>query len=54
MLFSISKQSFPKLPRELIPMTGAISGVVTTKDKIKSNLLSGEKIRILSKSVASF
>ena len=54
MLFSISKQSFPKLPGQQMPMTGVISGVVTAKDKTKSNHLAGEKVRILSKSVVNF
>ena len=35
LLFSISKQSFSKLPGQLIPMTGVISGVTTPKDKAK-------------------
>ena len=51
MLFSISEQSFSKLPSQLIPMTEVISGVITPKDKTKSNPLSREKVRILSKSV---
>ena len=53
MLCSISKQSFPKLPGQLLPMTVVISGVVTPKDKIKSNHLAREKVRILSKSAVS-
>ena len=35
-------------------MTGVISGVVTPKDKTKSNLLARLKARIFSKSVVSF
>ena len=54
MLFSISKQSFPKLPGQQMPITGVKSGVVTPKDKIKSNPLAREKVRILSKSVVNF
>ena len=54
MLFSISKQSFTKLPGQLILMTGVISEILTPKDKIKSNPLATEKVRILSKSVVSF
>ena len=54
MLFSISKQSFPKLPGHLMPMAGVISGVVTSKDKTKSNPLGREKVRMLSKCVVSF
>ena len=53
MLFSISKQSFPTLPGQLMSMTGVISGAVTPKDKTKSNPLAREKVRILSKSVVS-
>ena len=54
MLFSISKQSFPTLPGKLMSMTGVISGVVTPKDKTKSNPLAREKVRIFSKSVVRF
>ena len=42
MLFSTSKQSFPKLPNQLMPITGVISRVVTPK----SNPLAREKARI--------
>ena len=38
-LFSISKQISPKLPSQLMPMTGVISEVVTPKGKTKSNSL---------------
>ena len=31
-LFSVSKQTFPKIKRQLMPMTEVISGVVTPKD----------------------
>ena len=54
MLFSISIQTLPKLDGQLMPMTGAISGVVTPKDKTKSNLLARQKVRTFSNSVASF
>ena len=53
MLFSTSKQSFPTLPGQLTSMTGVVSGVVTPKDKTKSNPLARGKNRILSKSVVS-
>ena len=43
MLFSISKQTFPKLPSPLTPMI--ISGVVKPTDKRKSNLLARQKVR---------
>ena len=39
MLFSISKLTPQKLPTESIFMDGVISGVVTPKDKRKSNPL---------------
>ena len=54
MFFSISKQSFPTLPGQLMFMTGVISGVVTPKDKTKSNPLAREKVSFLSISVVSF
>ena len=54
MFFSISKQSYPKLLGQLIPMTGVISEVVTHKDETKSNPLARKKVRILSKSVVAF
>ena len=53
-LFSISKDSFPRIQGQLMPMTGVISGVTTPKDKTKSNPLARLKVRIFSKSVASF
>ena len=31
-LFSISKQTFPKIQGQLMPMTEVISGVITPKD----------------------
>ena len=37
-----------------MPMTGVISGVITPKDKTKSNPLARLKVRIFSKSVVSF
>ena len=49
MLFSISK-IFPKVEGQLMPMTGVITGVVTPKDKTKSNPVAREKVRIFSKS----
>ena len=54
MLFSISKKSYPKLPGQLMPMTGDISEVVRPKDKTKSNPLAKEQVRILSKPVVNF
>ena len=54
MLFSISKQTFPKIEGHLMPMTGVISDVVTPEDKTKSNHLGSLKVRILSKSEVSF
>ena len=54
LLFSISKQSFQKLPRQLMPMTEVISWSVTPKDKTKSNPLAREKVSIFSKSAVSF
>ena len=54
MLFSISKQTFPKLQGQLMPMTQAASGVVTAKDKTKSNPVASQKVRIFSKSVTSY
>ena len=35
-------------------MTGVISGVVTPKDKARSNTLANEKVRSITKSVVSF
>ena len=35
-------------------MTGVISGVITLKDKTKSNALAIQRVRIFSKSVGSF
>ena len=55
MLYSISKQSFPKLTGQLMPITVVISEVVTPTGKTKSNPLAREKkVRILSKSVIDF
>ena len=53
MLFSILKHSFPRIQGQLMPMTGVISGVVTPKDKTKSNPLARLKVRIFTKSVNS-
>ena len=46
MLFSISKQTFPKLQGKLMPITGVTSGVVTAKDKTKSNPKSQDLLKI--------
>ena len=54
MLFNISKQTFLKLPSQIMPLSGVRSGVVTPKYKTKSNPLAGQKVRILSKSLVSF
>ena len=54
MLLSISKDSFPRIQGQLMPMTRVISGVVTPKDKTKSNPTARLKDRIFSKSVVSF
>ena len=54
MVFNISKHSFPKMHGQLMPMTRVITGVVTPKDKTKSNPLARLKVRIFSKSVLSF
>ena len=54
MLFSISKQTFPKIEANLMPMTQVTSVVVTPKVKTKSNPLARLKVRILSKSEVSF
>ena len=43
------KQISPKLPSQLMPMTGVTSGFATSKDKTKSNPLARQKVRILSK-----
>ena len=48
------KTFFPKNTRSTNAMTGVISGVVTHKDKTKSNPLARLKVRIFSKSVVSF
>ena len=53
MLFSISKQFFPKLSGQLMLMIGVITVVVTPKDKTKLYPLAREKGRILSKSLVS-
>ena len=37
-----------------MPMTGVLSGVVTPKDKAKSNPLARGIVRIFSKSVVNF
>ena len=54
MLFSISKHSFPNIQGQLMPMTEVISGLVTPKDKTKSNPLAKLDVRIFSKSLVSF
>ena len=35
-------------------MTGVISGVITPKDKTKSNTLANQKVRSIAKSMVSF
>ena len=54
MLFSISKHSFAGIKGQLMPIIGVISGVVTPKDKNKSNSLARLKVRIFSKSMVTF
>ena len=54
MLFTMSTQTSPIVPSELILMTGVISRVVTPKDKAKSNPLLRQKGRIFSESVVTF
>ena len=54
MLFGISKSTSQKLPIQSMLMTGVISGVVTLKDKTKSNPLVNQKVRSITKSVVSF
>ena len=54
MLFIISKETFPEIKGQLMPMTGIIIVVVTPKDKTKSNPLVRLKVRIFSKSVVRF
>ena len=45
MLFSRSKQTFPKTEANLMSMTRVTSGVVTPKDNTKSNPLARLKVR---------
>ena len=54
MLFSILKATPPKAPIQSMLMTGVISGVVTPKDKTKSNPLANQKVRSITKSVVNF
>ena len=54
MLFSISKDSFPKMQVQVMPMTGVISGVIKPKNKTKSNSLARLKVRIFSKICGEF
>ena len=54
MLFSMSEETVPKIQGQLMPITWVISGVVTLKDRTKSNHLARIKGRIFSKSVVSF
>ena len=42
MLFSMSKETFPKIPNQLLPMTRVMSGVATRKDETRSNPLARE------------
>ena len=46
MLFSISKQTLPRLPGQLISMTEIISGIVTPKYKTKSNSFARQKVSV--------
>ena len=54
MLFRTSTRLSPKIPGQLMPMIGVISGVVRPNDKTKSNHLATLKIRIFSKCAVSF
>ena len=54
LLFSISRQTFPKIQGQLMPMTRVISGAITPKYKTKSSPLARLKVRISSKYVVSF
>ena len=45
---------FPRIHGQLMPMTGVINGVLTPKDKTKSNPFARLKVRISSKSVVNF
>ena len=54
MSFSASKHSFPRIQGQLMPITEVISGVVTPRDKTKSNHLARLKVMIFSKSLVSF
>ena len=54
MLFSISKATPPEVPIKSMLMTGVISGVVTPKDKAKSNPLANQKVRSITISAVSF
>ena len=54
MLFGISKLTPQKLPIQSILMTGVISGVVTPKDKTKSNCPANQKVRSKTESGVSF
>ena len=54
MLFSRSKQTFPKTEANLMPMTRITCWFVTPKDKTKSNPLASLKVMMLSKSDVSF
>ena len=48
------KESFLNVPGQLMPMAGVISGVVTHKDKMKSNPLGREKSQDLIKMCGKF
>ena len=54
MLLSISKHSFSRIQGELMPMTRVISGIVTAKDRTKSDPLARLKLWIISNSVLGF
>ena len=51
MLFSISKSTSQELPIQSVLRTGVISGVVTPRDKTKSNPLANQKVRSITKSI---
>ena len=47
MLFSISKQTSPKLPSQLMPKPCVISVVMTPKDKTKSSPFDRQKVMMI-------
>ena len=52
--YGTPKQTLPKLPGQLMSMAEVITGFVKPKDKIKSNLLASQKVRIFTKFGLSF